>query len=142
MKCCRQKKMSQSVASVIVSLRVRRVVAIAFAFVIASASYVRAQQPNGVETATPTTSPKTVHDERHEQWGLLEVSLPGPTSGNPFIDVQLTATFQQGNDRHVVNGFYDGEGIYRVRFMPDKTGRWQYNDAQQRRRAERQNGAI
>src|SRR4051812_47689900 len=113
MKCCRQKKMSQNVASVIDSLSVRRVATIAFALVIASASYVRAQQANGVGSATPTASLKTVHDEQCEQWDLMEVSLPGPTNGNPFIDVQLTATFQQGNERHVVNGFYDGAGIYR-----------------------------
>jgi len=118
--------MSQSVALVVVSLSLRRVVAIAFAFVFASASYAHAQQPNVVDTATPATSLKSVNDEQHEQWGHLEVSLPGPSKGNPFIDVQLTATFQQGNDRREVNGFYDGDGIYRVRFMPDKTGRWQY----------------
>src|SRR6188768_235741 len=119
MNCGRRKKMSQSVASVVVSLRMRRVVAITFAFVLAFALCVHAQQPKGVESATPTTSTKSVRDESHEQWGHLEVSLPGPTSGNPFIDVQLTATFQQGSDRYEVNGFYDGEGIYRVRFMPD-----------------------
>jgi len=25
-----------------------------------------------------------------------------------------------------VPGFYDGEGVYRVRFMPDTTGAWRY----------------
>jgi hypothetical protein len=116
--------MSQSVASVIDSLHLRRVVA--FAFLFASASCVRAEQPNVVETSASTTAPKSVPSDSHEQWGHLEVSLPGPSNGNPFVDVQFAATFQQGDDRREVNGFYDGEGIYRVRFMPDKPGRWQY----------------
>lgn len=25
-----------------------------------------------------------------------------------------------------VNGFYNGTGIYRVRFMPDETGEWTF----------------
>ena len=55
-------------------------------------------------------------------------------SGNPFVDVQLTATFQQGDDKHMVSGFYDGEGIYRVRFMPDEGRPMAVHDAEQRRR--------
>src|SRR3954470_5026216 len=107
MNCRRQKKMSQSVVSVFLSLCMRRVFAIAFMFGFASVSCVRAQQPNGIESATPTTSLKSVREPR-EQWDYLEVSLPGPSSGNPFVDIQLTATFQQGNDRREVSGFYDG----------------------------------
>jgi len=61
-----------------------------------------------------------------EQWGQFEISLPGPSHGNPFIDMQLTATFSQGDEKHEVTGFYDGNGTYRVRFMPGKTGRWEY----------------
>src|SRR5262249_55005107 len=47
-------------------------------------------------------------NDRPEQWGIFEVSLPGPASGNPFADVQFAATFRQGDDNRVVNGFYDG----------------------------------
>jgi hypothetical protein len=64
--------------------------------------------------------------QQHEQWGILEVELQGPDSGNPFVDVQLTATFEQGDDKQTVTGFYDGGGTYRVRFMPDKPGHWTY----------------
>ena len=31
-----------------------------------------------------------------EQWGVYEIALKGPTSGNPFLDVNLSATFTQG----------------------------------------------
>ena len=42
------------------------------------------------------------------------------------MDVQLSATFEHGDVKHVVSGFYDGDGIYRVRFMPDTIGDWSY----------------
>jgi Domain of unknown function (DUF5060)/Domain of unknown function (DUF5605)/Protein of unknown function (DUF4038) len=60
------------------------------------------------------------------QWGLFEVELHGPTTGNPFADTQLTATFEQDNTTQSVTGFYDGSGVYRLRFMPNKTGAWRY----------------
>jgi hypothetical protein len=68
----------------------------------------------------------TRSDPECEQWGQFEVSFAGPKSGNPFVDVQLKATFTQDDDKHTVAGFYDGDGTYRVRFMPMKTGRWEY----------------
>lgn len=61
-----------------------------------------------------------------EQWGCFEFALNGPASGNPFIDVSLGATFRHAQRTIEVNGFYDGEGIYRVRFMPDEKGSWNY----------------
>jgi hypothetical protein len=61
-----------------------------------------------------------------EQWGMYEVSLQGPASGNPYKDVTLTVTFTLEHRSVKVKGFYDGEGTYRVRFMPDAPGRWTY----------------
>src|SRR6478609_8277425 len=61
-----------------------------------------------------------------EQWGLYEVTLKGPTNGNPFLDVRFAARFAQGYDSIEVPGFYDGEGNYRVRFSPEKQGAWKY----------------
>ncbi len=61
-----------------------------------------------------------------EQWGLFELALTGPSGGNPFVDVELSATFSQGDRKVQVRGFYDGDGTYRVRFMPDATGDWTY----------------
>ncbi|HVO74759.1 MAG TPA: DUF5605 domain-containing protein, partial [Ignavibacteriaceae bacterium] len=49
-----------------------------------------------------------------------------PTDGNPFIDVKLSAGFIKDNDTISVPGFYDGEGIYKIRFMPAKEGEWKY----------------
>jgi hypothetical protein len=67
-----------------------------------------------------------------EQWGLYEVALKGPTNGNPFLDVSFAAKFAQDNDAIKVPGFYDGDGNYRVRFMPDKAGTWHYQTASDR----------
>src|SRR5262245_41125625 len=61
-----------------------------------------------------------------EQWGIYEVELYGPATGNPFVDTKLIATFAQGDNKQTVTGFYDGDGMYRVRFMPDKVGAWHY----------------
>jgi len=61
-----------------------------------------------------------------ERWGLFEVTLPGPSAGNPFVDVELSATFRQDSTAITVSGFYDGGGTYRVRFMPPQTGPWHY----------------
>ena len=61
-----------------------------------------------------------------EQWGVFEVALPGPTNGNPFLDVKFAAKFKQGDRTVTAEGFYDGNGVYRVRFMPEKPGEWRY----------------
>ena len=61
-----------------------------------------------------------------EKWGTFEVELKGPSTGNPFLDVELDAVFTQHGRAVRVPGFYDGEGIYRVRFMPDNEGEWTY----------------
>ena len=61
-----------------------------------------------------------------EQWGIHEIELRGPSAGNPFVDVELSARFLQGERAITVSGFYDGDGIYRVRFMPERRGEWRY----------------
>jgi hypothetical protein len=61
-----------------------------------------------------------------EQWGTCEVTLQGPAEGNPFIDVLLTARFFQDETSIEVDGFYDGGGVYRLRFLPEKQGAWQF----------------
>ncbi|MBI4875951.1 MAG: DUF5605 domain-containing protein [Acidobacteria bacterium] len=59
-----------------------------------------------------------------EQWGVFELSLRGPAGGNPFLEVQFGAEFQFQNRVVKAQGFYDGNGVYRVRFMPDAVGVW------------------
>lgn len=60
------------------------------------------------------------------RWEVFELALTGPSDGNPFIDVQLAATFTLEHRSVKVNGFYDGASVYKVRFMPDTPGEWTY----------------
>jgi hypothetical protein len=53
-----------------------------------------------------------------ERWDVFEVSCPGKTEGNPFTDYTITGVFTSKNETVHVDGFYDGDGTYKVRFMP------------------------
>jgi hypothetical protein len=67
------------------------------------------------------------HTTTHvEQWGIFELALHGSAEGNPFLDVELTAQFAYKHRVIEVDGFYDGDGVYRIRFMPDTPGTWRY----------------
>ncbi|MBO0720281.1 MAG: DUF5060 domain-containing protein [Blastocatellia bacterium] len=77
-----------------------------------------------------------------EQWGIYEISLAGPAGGNPFRDVSLKASFTQGDQTLEVAGFYDGDGIYRIRFMPDKTGQWRYRTKSDREELDGKEGTF
>ncbi len=61
-----------------------------------------------------------------EQYAIFELRLEGPSGGNPFVDVELSAEFRSENRVFQVDGFYDGGGIYLIRFMPDAVGEWHY----------------
>lgn len=61
-----------------------------------------------------------------EKWGIFEISLQGQAIENPVNGHDLTAMFVHPSDTVIVKGFYDGNGIYKVRFMPSQTGEWQF----------------
>ena len=61
-----------------------------------------------------------------EQWGVYELSLKGPSYGNPYMDNTLDTKFTNGSKTVTVPGFYDGNGIYKIRFSPDRLGNWAY----------------
>ena len=65
-------------------------------------------------------------DNNVEKWGVYELSLPGPTAGNPFIGIEFSAVFKQGDQTFEPEGFYDGNGIFKIRFMPNAEGLWTY----------------
>ena len=50
----------------------------------------------------------------------------GPAAGNPFTGSSLHAGFRLEHRTVTVDGFYDGEAKWRVRFMPDEIGEWTY----------------
>ncbi|NJK86480.1 MAG: DUF5060 domain-containing protein [Bacteroidales bacterium] len=61
-----------------------------------------------------------------EKWKVFEVTLKGAETGNPFKDVSLEAVFTNGNNIDTIAGFYDGGGLFKVRFMPQVEGNWTY----------------
>lgn len=68
--------------------------------------------------------------EAVERWGQWELALEGPQEGNPYVEQQLTGYFsmegREGGRELAVRGFYDGDGGYRLRFMPEEEGVWTY----------------
>lgn len=61
-----------------------------------------------------------------EKWGVFEVSCAGKTEGNPFADYAVWGEFKGEQEQVRVRGFYDDNGIYKVRFMPVHEGRYHY----------------
>ena len=64
-----------------------------------------------------------------EKWGVFDAAFAGPADGNPFVDVAIDVEFCFGNRRIAAPGFYDGDGVYRVRFMPDAEGEWSFQNS-------------
>ncbi|MBN2220672.1 MAG: DUF5060 domain-containing protein, partial [Vallitaleaceae bacterium] len=61
-----------------------------------------------------------------EKWCVYEVVLEGPQEGNPFTECSIQGCFTSAHEKKVVDGFYDGNGIYRVRFMPSFEEEYQF----------------
>lgn len=61
-----------------------------------------------------------------ERWGMQEVSCKGSVDGNPFTDCHIRGTFSGKNETVKVDGFYDGDGVYKVRFMPSFEGSYRF----------------
>ena len=68
-----------------------------------------------------------VESKNVEQWGREEISLKSTHAyDNPFSQVNLQARFTLNTRSVVVSGFYDGAQTWRIRFMPDQQGVWQF----------------
>jgi hypothetical protein len=68
-----------------------------------------------------------VYEERVEQWGIAEVICYGPSDGNPFLEQSIKGRFRGKNETVIVDGFYDGDGLYKVRFMPSFPGHYTFS---------------
>lgn len=77
-----------------------------------------------------------------EQYTVFEIEFKGPSSGNPFTDVQLTAEFTLMNRTLFCEGFYDGDGVYKIRFMPDEPGKWTYVTKSNQKALDSKKGSI
>lgn len=61
-----------------------------------------------------------------QRWDVFELTVSGPKEGNPFAGQCIEATFACAGERVRVTGFYDGDGVYRVRFMPAFVGAYTF----------------
>jgi len=77
-----------------------------------------------------------------EKWDFFELTLNGPQNGNPFTDVSINAIFTQDNRTIKVTGFYDGNGLYKIRFMPDEEGEWSYITASNSKKLDAVQGSF
>ena len=62
-------------------------------------------------------------------WDRFEISFTSATSyENPLYELkEFYATFTSPSGRtQQINGFWDGNKAFKIRFMPDETGNWQY----------------
>ncbi|GAA4169507.1 DUF5605 domain-containing protein [Gryllotalpicola koreensis] len=85
-------------------------------------------RPELIDDGGTRTPPAVTALGRFEQWGVIEITLRGPADGNPYTAVDLHAVFtQEGAAPIRVGGFYDGDGVYRVRFHPPAAGRWRFS---------------
>ena len=60
------------------------------------------------------------------KWERYEITLEGPSHGNPFKDVDLAADFTSNGETLTVPGFYDGDGTYRIRLLVPAEGEWSF----------------
>lgn len=61
-----------------------------------------------------------------ERWDYVELAFEGTEAGNPFVGHRFEAEFRNGGAIRTATGFYDGEDVWRIRFMPDETGEWSW----------------
>jgi hypothetical protein len=76
------------------------------------------------------------------QWDMFELAFSGPKGGNPFRDIALSGLFELGGRLQEVAGFYDGDGVYRLRFMPDRPGLWRYRTTSNARELDGKSGSF
>lgn len=86
----------------------------------------------GVTPATASVAAEQAPASRTvENWTMTEFSLTSKKSyPNPFLDVDVTATFQGPNGEVITRpGFWDGGSTWRVRFAATAVGTWKYQIA-------------
>lgn len=78
-----------------------------------------------------------------ERWGLFECRLNSPTQyENPFRDVTLTAAFTCEAGTKTVEGFYDGDDTWVIRFMPEHLGTYSFQTASSDSALDRRTGSF
>lgn len=71
-------------------------------------------------------SSRLSYEKNIEKWCVFELKYSGPNDKNPFVDYWLQGTFCGQSECVTADGFYDGNGIYIIRFMPSFEGSYQF----------------
>lgn len=71
-------------------------------------------------------SNKSAAQQRIEQWNRFEMSIKQTVKCNSYLDVKFSAIFTGKDTSFVVSGFYDGDATFKIRFMPQQIGMWNY----------------
>jgi len=78
--------------------------------------------PNYESPSIERGSAPVDHPDRVSLHRRFELTLEGPSHGNPFVDVRLRATIETPQGPVDVPGFYDGDGTYRIRYLSRHLG--------------------
>ena len=61
-----------------------------------------------------------------EKWSVFELKLNKSETKNVNDQIHLSAKFFYKTDTVSIKGFYNGNGEYKIRFMPYRVGTWNY----------------
>ena len=61
-----------------------------------------------------------------KQYKTFELTFSGPVLEDHWAQPEISAVFSCEGETVAVKGFYDGAGIYKVRFLPSKAGIWHW----------------
>ena len=64
--------------------------------------------------------------QKVEQWARFEATYEYASNVNNFKDVNLSAKFSNSDTSFTVQGFYDGDDTFKIRFMPQFQGKWSF----------------
>ena len=60
------------------------------------------------------------------QYEMMELTFTGPAPAGSQACIDLTAVFSRAGKSIPVKGFYAGDGVYKVRFLPEEAGEYAY----------------
>ena len=60
------------------------------------------------------------------KYEIFEITLDYSGKGNLFREVQFKGQFTHQSKIKTISGFYDGDGKFKLRFMPERSGTWYY----------------
>jgi hypothetical protein len=61
------------------------------------------------------------------QWARWETAFNAATSASGQTTKLLVELTAPSGKRHVIDAFWDGDRVWRARFMPDEVGKWQFS---------------